>query len=412
MNKLEAKKRGWLASMRAKGSHAEGGALCAYDYGAMLFHWLIALLIIIQLVMGYAMQHVEAIAEPSRFIMMQWHKTLGILVLILTLARIFWRFANRPPAHAPMAAIELATARVVSFLFYTLMLLVPLTGWWLVSVSPLDIATLFFTIPGLEWPHLPLDRAQETARLASLSHMILSYGFVLLLFLHIGGALKHVVIDRVPELAAWGLVLGVSILGLGMGQLSRLFDSQHQQETTMLERTATLNPTDNVPSGNWLIDYEQSNLQFRAEFSGEMKQGLIPTWQAQVTFDPDNLDAAQAHIVIDGASITYDDPYVAGSIPGADGLDVANHPQITVVLDDFSRLGAGYRARGTVNIKGISLGLDVDFTHEETGIKARASGQAHIDRLAFDIGAKTDGNARYLGRDIYIDFALQASRPY
>jgi len=205
---------------------------------------------------------------------------------------------------------------------------------------------------------------------------------------------------------AWGLVLGVSILGLGIGQISQLFDSQHQQETTTLERTSALES-----GANWLIDYEQSSLQFRAEFSGEMKQGLIPTWQAQVTFDPDNLDTAQAHIVIDGASITYDDPYVAGSIPGADGLDVANHPQITVVLDDFSRLGTGYRARGTVNIKGISLGLDVDFTYEETGTKAQASGQAHIDRLAFDIGTKTDGNARYLGRDIYIDFTLQASRP-
>jgi len=426
MNKLEVKKRGALSADKgASAAHGASGVLSAYDYGAMLFHWLIALLIIIQLVMGYSMQHIEAIAEPSRFLMMQWHKTFGLLVLILTLARIFWRFANPPPPHAPMAAIELITARIVGFLFYALMLLVPLTGWWLVSVSPLDIATLFFTIPGLEWPHLPLSSSEAAAHLASLSHMILSYGFLLLLFLHVGGALKHVVIDHVPEMArilpgnkmprkastpssrriAWGLVLGVSILGLAMGQISHLFD--RNQESAPLEKRTVLES----PSSTWLIDYEKSHLQFRAEFSGEMKQGLIPNWQAQVTFDPEHLDMAQAQILIDAGGMTYDDPYVAGSIPGADGLDVVNHPQITVRLDNFFQIETGYRAKGTVNIKGISAMVEVDFTYDKTGNQAQVNGKAQIDRLAFDIGAKTDGNARYLGRDIYIDFSLQASQP-
>jgi len=415
------------ASKGKHGQHAAGEVLSAYDYGAMLFHWLIALLIIVQLVMGYAMQRVEAIAEPGRFVMMQWHKTFGILVLILTLARIFWRFANPPPEHAPMPALELMGARIVSFLFYALMLLVPLTGWWLVSVSPIDIATLFFTIPGLEWPHLPLESSEAAGHLASLVHRLLSYGFLLLLFLHVGGALKHVVIDHIPEMArivpgyqlprkasspasrrfVWGMIVVLTLLGLGLGQLPRLLAPA---STAGIEQKTELQSSNDTALDGWVIDYDASILSFGVDFSGAVKQGQIAAWQAQIVFDPDALDQAYAQVVVDAGSITYDDPYVSGAIPGDDGLDVANHPQIKVVLDQFTPQGETYQARGTLTIKDISLDVDVDFTYQEMEGQAHVTGQAQIDRRHFNIGTKTDGNGRYLGTTVQIDFVLMASR--
>lgn len=396
--------------------------LYGYDRVAIFLHWLIAVLIIVQLVMGFAMVRVPEISDAIRFSFFQWHKTFGLLVLLLTIIRIVWRLMHRPPAHAPMSKIELITANAVTFLFYFLMLAVPLTGWVMVSVSPTAIPTLFFRIHNLVWPNLPLGKSAGVEALAAKSHTVLAYSFVLLLFLHIGGALKHVVIDHVPELSrmlpnkklsrnvssfnsrliALGLFFVLLIGGLAIGYW--------QGRPAHVATTApALLATSNVPA-NWQVNYEKSSLQYQVDFSKIPQNGKVGHWNASIRFSPDDLTTAKAEINLDSASVTYDDSYVSGSIQEADGLDTANYPQMKAVFDQFSKTDNGFLAKGTMTIRNVSLPIELPFQFTETNGIAHVTGTTQIARLDFGLGKENDAEGQWLGKIISIHIDVTASK--
>jgi len=177
-------------------------SVAAYNHGAMLLHWVIALLIIVQLAGGYLMEHYAAMPNPVRFTFYQLHKTFGIIVLLLALMRLCWRLLYKPPAELPIGKAEKLATNSVAFLFYALMIIVPLLGWVIVSYHvPRPIPTLLFGSPHLVWPSLPPQLAFITSAQAAEAHTVLAYSFLFLLFLHICGALKHQFYDHMPMFA-------------------------------------------------------------------------------------------------------------------------------------------------------------------------------------------------------------------
>ena len=173
-----------------------------YSRVAIALHWLIALAIILQLASGLWM--VDALTEQATqmlaFQVYQWHKSLGLTVLILSLLRLFWRLSHRAPdLPAGMTGWERFAAKATHVLFYVIMIALPLTGWVLVSASKLGLPTLYWGL--FEWPHLPFGALAADAKAALESvggeaHELLAYLTIGLLLLHVGAALKHHAIDR------------------------------------------------------------------------------------------------------------------------------------------------------------------------------------------------------------------------
>ncbi len=397
-----------------------------YNAGAMLLHWAIALAILFQLAGGFVMMRLNVLPDGSRFAFFQWHKTVGLMVLTLTLARIAWRLLNPPPAHAPMGALEAGAAHLVHGLLYAVMLLVPLSGWLVVSASPTAIPTLLFLSEHLPWPNLPLPagwRGEGGEALAATLHTWLAYSTLALLGLHVAGALKHSVLDRQPSLSrilpvghlprqstallAIPLAAGLAALFLGGG----LAVGQSDGAAPSVQAVASANAPAPAAAGGWAIDKAASSFTYEATFSGKPMTGTIGSWNTDIAFDPAHLDQASARIDIDAASITVGDPFVRSSAPGPDGLDVTAHPNVTVALTRFAKTETGYVAEGTVTIKGKSAPISVPFTFEPGADgTAHVVGSATIDRLAFDLGAKNDPAAQWLGRDILVRFDLKAAR--
>src|SRR4051812_26860227 len=113
-----------------------------YSTVAILLHWTIAVLLSLNIWYGLQM---EALHGLAKFNVFQLHKSVGITVLVLTLARIGWRLAHQPPPYdPPLIGWEHRLSGVVHFGFYVVMLGLPLTGWAVVSVSPTNIPTLLF----------------------------------------------------------------------------------------------------------------------------------------------------------------------------------------------------------------------------------------------------------------------------
>jgi cytochrome b561 len=132
---------------------------------------------------------------------------VGLTILLLVLARIGWRLTHRPsPLPAGMPLWERALARTSHGLFYVLLLVMPLTGWAMVSARKPPIH--FW---GLPWPRLPglavaLGPQHKPLR-QLLQHVhvdILIWIVLITLGLHVAGALKHQ-FDGRPVLWRMGL---------------------------------------------------------------------------------------------------------------------------------------------------------------------------------------------------------------
>ena len=225
-----------------------------YTRVAMVLHWLIAALIIYNLAIGYFM---EGLVQPLRGIIILSHISSGITVLALTVIRVLWRLTHNPPAYPPeMKPWEHKVAHIVHFALYAAMVLMPLTGWALVSANPpkgspgaaaAALAAMNHgalqaseqappagrslktdgpppprNVSGLKvWGVIPLPMIAPVARLGASPggvgpqkelhdtfvhwHAIGSYLLIALLILHIAGALKHQILDRQPELARMGI---------------------------------------------------------------------------------------------------------------------------------------------------------------------------------------------------------------
>lgn len=154
-----------------------------YSRGAIAFHWAIAALVIFNLIVG--LFH-ESLLEGIP--VMPLHKSLGMLVLVLTLGRIGWRLMHRPPympEHLP--AWEKAAAHAAHFLLYALLLIMPLTGWLLGSNPEKPRPTDWFGL--FKIPVLPATPG--IAHNAHEVHELLGYLMAGLVVIHIAAALRH-----------------------------------------------------------------------------------------------------------------------------------------------------------------------------------------------------------------------------
>ena len=156
---------------------------------SQLLSWLtfavIAALIVLNLLLGFFYDEFE---KPLRSTLLNLHKPIGLTILVLTLARLAWRLGHRPPPFDPvLKRWEVGLARAVHWLFYALLIGLPLSGWLVVSTS--GRITSWFGL--FDIAPLPVTRAEDAHELMEQVHKYLGYSMLALLALHVGGALKH-----------------------------------------------------------------------------------------------------------------------------------------------------------------------------------------------------------------------------
>ena len=164
-----------------------------YSSVAIAFHWTIAALVIVNLVIGIGHEGIPALRK-----LMGAHKAIGITVLALTAARVAWRLTHRPPPlPAGTPAWQKSTAHLTHWLLYALMIAMPLTGWAMVSspdaTRPLSWFGLF------DLPLLPLSGGAADA--GHSAHGVLGWLMLALVVLHVAAALYHHLVQRDHVLA-------------------------------------------------------------------------------------------------------------------------------------------------------------------------------------------------------------------
>ena len=167
-----------------------------YGTVAMTLHWLIALLLIGNLCSGFLLANVLPDDVWWHVSAVQLHKSIGLTILMLSVLRLGWRLVNPiPPLPAGMSLPLRILARGTHYLFYALIIGIPLAGWAWVSSSPRGLPTFYFWL--FRWPNIPFLADASHAAKVSNSHMFhewhenLAYATAILLVLHVSAALYH-----------------------------------------------------------------------------------------------------------------------------------------------------------------------------------------------------------------------------
>ena len=162
----------------------------AWGAPAKFFHWTVALLIVVQIGLGLAAALWRL--SPLKLELFVWHKSTGMLILVLMLARLAWRLANRSPALPPQTpAWERYAAHASHVLLYVLAVALPLSGWVINSAAGVPFS-IFWLVP-LPAIVAPDERLEELAKLV---HFSLLVALCLVLALHIAAALRHHFVKR------------------------------------------------------------------------------------------------------------------------------------------------------------------------------------------------------------------------
>ncbi len=159
-----------------------------YPLTLRMLHWTMAVIILGMIWAGWTMVSLDD-KVPAKFeVFYPWHKSFGMLILLLVVVRLATRLRNSVPAlPAGLAPWEARAARIGHTALYVLMILVPCMGYAMSSSFTQSDGVFFFGV------NLPELLPKNDARFAVFQalHRYLAYTLLTLVVLHVAGALKH-----------------------------------------------------------------------------------------------------------------------------------------------------------------------------------------------------------------------------
>ena len=167
-----------------------------YSLVAMTLHWLIALAILANVAIAFYFNDLLSHRDAARGGLVSFHESIGLTVLVLSAARLIWRWINPPPPLPDsLSPASKRVSHITHYSLYGLMIFVPLLGWGLASASRKGLPVNYFHL--LAWPNIafisglsPLDK-HFYGELIGTAHEWLGYAFFFLALGHIGAALYH-----------------------------------------------------------------------------------------------------------------------------------------------------------------------------------------------------------------------------
>lgn len=391
-----------------------------YALIAITLHWVMAALLLFMIWLGWNMDDHEA-----RY---QLHKSVGILLLFLTVVRVIWRAMNPPPPlPEEMPAHEKLASHLVHMAFYGLMIVLPLAGWLLVSTSKFKVPTVLFGT--ISWPHLP---APDFLR-GDLAHAILenihskgAWVLIILLGLHVAGAVKHEIGGEegvlkkmlpglfgkvAPPKTARGYLraFGTAIIAFALVALIPIAGSG-SSDATPAEAAPVAEGEADTLSPNWTVNYEQSEIRFSGEYDGAGFTGTFGDWTADIEFHPDDLAGSEALVTVRTATADAGKKLYNDSLKGQEWFDTNTFPEARIRLDNFRETDTGYTADATISLKTELVTVPLDFTLDIDGDIATLNATTVMNRKAFDLGQASDPAGTWVGEDVTVTVTGTASR--
>lgn len=390
-----------------------------YGSVAKTFHWLTALGILTVIPLGIIatdMPYDTADQLADKAWLFSLHKTIGVTLFFVALARIAWALSQPKPAPLhPDRKIETLLAEIVHWLLYGSLVLVPLSGW-VHHAATEGFAPIWWPL-GQNLPLVPESlRVAETA--AGL-HLVFERVLVISLILHIAGAIKHAVIDRDQTLARMlpgrtvqtpdagarhtGLVppvLAAVVWAAAIGIGSML--GVYHQGGAMAAQAPALAEVDS----EWQVT--DGTLGITVRQMGSEVSGSFADWTADIRFDETVTDGPAGSVDVEIAITSLTLGSVTQQAMGPDYFASGEFPTARFSAE-IKASAEGYIADGTLTLRGTEHPVSLPFDLSLDGNLAQMQGSTALDRRSFGIGDSMTDDGQ-LGFEVSVTVVLSAQR--
>lgn len=162
-----------------------------------LLHSAVAVLIAFVLAVGFVFMFLEfdgvlsTFGEDTTNLLYTYHKSFGVLLLVLMIARLGTRLAfGKPEYRPPLDALERRLSAAVHAGLYVALFVQPLIGWAATAAGGYPIQFFGWVLPGFLPKDPPLSSTLYDV------HGVVGWMILLLAGLHIAGALRHWLVIR------------------------------------------------------------------------------------------------------------------------------------------------------------------------------------------------------------------------
>lgn len=164
--------------------------LVKYPLSMRIFHWLVVLMVVSLISVGYYMSEMEVSDEKWKLYFM--HKSFGALFLLIMIARIYNRIKSQvPDLPKSVNVFDAKISKIVHYLLYVILLIMPISGMLMSIFGGRGLPFFFTTF------FASFGRNEEISGAFWLIHTKLPAIILILISLHIIGSLKHLIIDKV-----------------------------------------------------------------------------------------------------------------------------------------------------------------------------------------------------------------------
>ena len=405
-----------------------------YNLLSKLFHWVTALIVLGLLSMGVVMVALEP--DPLKFSLYSWHKSLGLLVLLLTAFRFVWRFVKGTPGELATHRLwERLLAKTIHALLYVCLIGMPLTGWLMSGAGEFPVT--FFGIPVPEIT----GKNEDLFERMRLAHTVFAYGLIVAIGLHVAGALKHHFIDRDVTLArittsGLGMIGGVFVAVIALGLLASPVFLKVREITSQKgfvyaeEITGEDLPRESLQAqakdemavfqqseiDQWVIDYGQSRVELGLVYQGAPLGAHFEAFEGVIYFDPERLDLSYAEIAIETASLKTGSADRDTSAVSAAWLDSETFKTAVFKTQSFEAVDANhFIAKADLTLHGVTIPVELPFTLEfsegaDEKIYADMEGFLTVNRLDFGIGEDTEDSLQTIANPVEIRIFVRAQK--
>lgn len=367
-----------------------------YGFVAKTFHWLTALGILTVIPLGIIANDLpydtaQQLAEKAWLFSL--HKTVGVTLFFVALARILWAIQQPKPVPLhPNRRVETLLAEIVHWLLYGSLVLVPLSGW-VHHAATEGFAPIWWPF-GQNLPLVPENLSlSETA--AGL-HVVFERVLIVSLILHIAGAIKHAVIDKDDTLArmlpgrrvgvppsqytkrkilppvlagvVWAAAISAgSVLGV------------YQKSIAIAAEASALQQVES----DWAVT--DGTLGITVQQMGSSVSGSFAEWTADITFDETVGSGVAGTVDVKIAIPSLTLGSVTQQAMGPDYFASAEFPTARFTAELLAS-ETGYLAEGMLTLRGIEHPVSLPFDLAFDGATARVQGATEVDRRTYEIG--------------------------
>lgn len=155
------------------------------SYGTIskIFHWIIFLLALVMVFVGYFMGDIKD--EALRGQVVNVHKMVGLAILVMMVLRAIWASFNTKPSLPGTPVWEKWAERFVHYSLYAILFAMPIAGW------VMSVAAGYAPRLGSWSISLPIPQSKTTSDTAFTVHNTLAIVLIVFVSIHVLAALYH-----------------------------------------------------------------------------------------------------------------------------------------------------------------------------------------------------------------------------